>query len=257
MLPVLFEIGSFQFYSFGTFIALGTLAGGLFLFWAARNRRLKTDHLFDTVLYTLLLSLVGARIVYYFINTQEFQSFWQIFYFWQGGLIALGGLVVGFIVYLYFIKKEKDPVWQMLDIGALSLLVAWSVGKVGCFLSGCSTGRLTDSFIAINGSFPIDLLSIAWAVILFGIIFRTWLKAKLSDGVVFFLVMEGFFLGELLIKTLKIDFGEDIVRVEAISHLVLIVAIYFLFWKLHGPKIEKGEFGKTIKNIVFKKRFRS
>ena len=92
---------------------------------------------------------------------------------------------------------------------------------------------------------------------MFGIIFRTWLKAKLSDGVVFFLVMEGFFLGELLIKTLKIDFGEDIVRVEAISHLVLIVAIYFLFWKLHGPKIEKGEFGKTIKNIVFKKRFRS
>ncbi|MEX2361938.1 MAG: prolipoprotein diacylglyceryl transferase family protein, partial [Patescibacteria group bacterium] len=168
----------------------------------------------------------------------------------------LGGILVGFLVYLYFIKKEKDPLWQMLDIGALSFLIAWAIGKIGCHLSGCSAGRLTDSFLAINGAYPVDLLSIAWAVILFGFLFRSWLKARLTDGVIFFLAMEGFFLGELLIKTLKIDFGEDIVRIEAISHLIIIVAIYLLFWKLHGPKIERTNIATTIKNFVFRRRFR-
>ncbi|MEX1052054.1 MAG: prolipoprotein diacylglyceryl transferase family protein [Patescibacteria group bacterium] len=257
MTPVLFELGSFKFYSFGTFIALGTVAGGLFLFWAARQRQLKTHHIFDTVLYTLLLALVGSRLAYYFLYAKEFQSFFQVFYFWQGGLIALGGLFVGFLIYLYFIRKEKDPVWQMLDVGALGFLVAWAVGKIGCHLSGCSTGRLTDSFLAINGSYPIDLFSIVWAGLLFALLFRTWLRNKLSDGVVFFLAMEGFFLGELLIKTLKIDFGKDIVRIEAIIHLALIVAIYLIFWKLHGPKIQRNQVGEAIKNFVFRRRFRS
>jgi hypothetical protein len=67
--------------------------------------------------------------------------------------------------------------------------------------------------------------------------------------------MEAFFLGELLIKTLKIDFAEDIVRIEAVSHLVIIVAIYLIFWRLHGPKIEKNQIGETIKNFVFRGRF--
>jgi phosphatidylglycerol:prolipoprotein diacylglycerol transferase len=255
MLPVLFELGKFKFYSFGTFIALGTVIGGLVLFWLAKKRRLKTHHLFDTVLYTLLLSLAGARLAYYFIYAKEFQSFWQVLYFWQGGLIALGGIIVGFLVYLYFIRREKDPIWQMLDIGALSFLVAWAVGKVGCFLSGCATGRLTESPLAINGAFPVDLFSIVWAAAVFVLLFRSWLKNKLSDGVIFFLAMEAFFLGELLIKTLKIDFAEDIVRIEAVSHLVIIVAIYLIFWRLHGPKIEKNQIGETIKNFVFRRRF--
>jgi len=255
MLPILFEVGKFKLYSFGTFIALGTVVGGLVLFWLAKKRNLKTHHLFDTVLYTLLLSLAGARLAYYFIYAKEFKSFWQILYFWQGGLIALGGIIVGFLVYLYFIRKEKDPVWQMLDIGAISFLSAWVIGKFGCFLSGCAVGRLSDSPLAISGSFPIDLFSIVWALLLFILLLRSWLKNKLSDGVIFFLAMEGFFLGELLIKTLKIDFAEDIVRVEAVSHLLIIVSIYLIFWRLHGPKIEKNQIGQTIKNFVFRRRF--
>lgn len=257
MYPVLFQIGRFKFYSFGTFIALGTLAGGLLLFWLAKKRRLQTKHLFDTVLYTLLLSLIGARLAYYFIHAKEFQSFWQIFYFWQGGLLALGGIFVGFLTYLYFIKREKDPVWQMLDIGGISFLVAWGVGKIGCHLSGCNTGRLTDSFLAVNGALPVDLFSAVWAILLFFFLFRIWLKNRLSDGVIFFLAMEGFFLGELLIKTMRIDFGENIVRIEAIIYLALIVGIYLIFWKLHGPKIERTNIGTNIKNFVFRKRFRS
>src|SRR5665213_1529218 len=111
MLPVLFALGPFKFYSFGTFIALGAVAAGLVLFWAARHRRLHTHHLFDTTLYTLIIALVGARLTYYFIYANQFTTFGQLFQFWQGGLVALGGLIAGFLAYLYFSQKEHDPIW--------------------------------------------------------------------------------------------------------------------------------------------------
>jgi hypothetical protein len=53
-------------------------------------------------------------------------------------------------------------------------------------------------------------------------------------------------------KILKSDYGDGLVRVEAIVHLVLIVAVYLLFWRLHGPRIEKNRL-TNIRNFVFRK----
>lgn len=254
MLPVLFEVGSFKFYSFGSFIALGTIVGGLFLMKAARSRKLKTHHLFDTVLFTLLFALLGARISYYFVYQNQFQNLGQILFFWQGGLVALGGILAGFLAFLYHIRKEKDPIWQVLDIGALAMIIAWAIGKFGCFLSACSVGRDADNFLSIQGMYPVDLYSSVWAIALFTVMLTIWLRNRLSDGVVFFLTMEGLFLGQLLINTLKADFGEGIVRVEAILNLTIIVVTYLLFWKLHGPKLQKNRWGLAVRNFVFRKK---
>ncbi len=253
MTPVLFEVGNLKFYSFGTFIALGALAAGLMLVRLAKTRKLKTHHLFDTVLYTLLGGLIGGRIVYYFLYGNQFKSIFQVLYFWQGGLVALGGIAVGFLVFLYMIKKEKDPIWQVLDITAIALLLGWGVGKYGCHLSGCTVGRSAENILTINGNYPIDLFSTVWSLLCFLILLFVWIKNKLSDGVVFFLGLEALFLGELLIKTMRADFGEGMARTEAVILLALIVLLYLLFWKLHGPRFEKGRFGLAIRNVVFRR----
>lgn len=252
MYPVLLKIGKFKLYSFGTFIAVGAVAAGLFMYLAAKKRKLNSHHLFDATLYTLFFGLIGARLLFYFLYQNQFQSFWQIFYFWQGGLVALGGLVIGFFTFLHFIRREKDPIWQMFDIGALGLLLGWTIGKIGCHLSGCSVGRDAVNIFSLQGSYPIDLYSALWTALAFAILFSAWLRNKLSDGVIFFLSLEGFFLGELLIKTLKADFGDGIVRIEAVVNLGLIVAIYLLFWRLHGPRIQKSRL-TNIRNFVFRK----
>lgn len=254
MLPILFEVGGFKFFTFGSLIAIGTIAGGIFVGRAARARKLATHHLFDTVLFTLLFALLGARLTYYIIYQNQFASFGQVLYFWQGGLVAIGGFIAGFLTYLYHIRKERDPVWQMLDIGALGLMLAWSIGKFGCFLSGCSVGRDAQNFLSINGSYPVDLYSTIFAAVLFAAMLSIWLRNRLSDGVVFFLTMEGLFLGQLLINTLKADFGEGIVRVEALINLAIIVMIYLLFWKLHGPKLQRNRWGVVLRNVVFRRK---
>lgn len=252
MHPILFEVGRFKLYSFGTFIALGALVGGLVLFRLLKDRKLKTTHLFDTVLYTLIVAIIGARLTYYFTFQEQFKNFWQVFYFWQGGLLALGGILIGFVTFLRFNKKAKQPTWEVLDALSLSFLIGWAVGKVGCQLSLCTVGRATESWIGISGMFPIDLFSSIWAIAVFGVLLYIYLKDRLSAGVVFFLSAEAFFLGELLIKTLKADFGEGIVRAEAMIYLALIAVTYLLFWRLHGPQIERPALSQFFSRILAK-----
>lgn len=253
MYPILLSIGKFKLYSFGSFIALGAIAAGLFLYRNARIRRLPTAPLFDLVLYTLLAGLVGARIGYYFLYQEQFQSFWQIFYFWQGGLIALTGLLAGYCVYVFTIKKEQLPTWPMLDIGLLALLVGWGIGKIGCHLSACTIGR-TGQFLTINGTYPVDLYSSIWALLLAVVLSVMWLQQKLREGIIFFLALEGFFLGEFLIKMLKADFGEGTARLEAVIYLILIVITYAFFWRLHGPNLGAHKIGASVRNFVSRRR---
>jgi len=254
MQPVLLEVGRLKIYSFGSFIALGAIVAGTVMYQLCRLNKITTKYLFDTVLYCLIASLIGARLGYYLTYRDQFQSFWQVFYFWQGGLLALTGLAVGFVTYLYFLRRHQLPLWSMLDIGALGLLSGWAVGKIGCHLSTCTVGRFTDSFFAVQASFPLDLFSVFWAALLFIVLLTIWRHRRLSDGVIFFLSLEGFFLGELLIKTLKADFGEGLVRTEAIIYLLLVVVIYLIFWRLHGPQFERRKVGQALKNLVFRRR---
>lgn len=239
MQPVLFEVGPLKLYSFGTFIALGAFVGGVVLFRLLKYRSLRTSHLFDTILYTLIVSLLAARLSYYFVYQEQFKNFWQVFYFWQGGLLALGGILVGFVAFLRFNKKARQPIWEVLDALSLSFLISWAIGKIGCYLSVCSLGRPSDSWLASNGMIPIDLISSIWAILVFVSLLYIYFKDRLSAGVVFFLSAEAFFLGELLIKTLKSDFGDGIARAEAMIYLALVAITYLLFWRLHGPKLEK------------------
>lgn len=248
MYPVIFSIGKFQLYTFGSLIALGTLLAGYFLFWAARNRRLPTAPLFDLVLYTLLGGLLGARLGYYLLYQEQFQSFWQIIYFWQGGLAALPGLFTGFLVFLYTLRRENLPLWPILDIGVIGFLIGWVIGKTGCQLSSCTVGRASN-FLALNGTYAVDLLSAVWAAVTATVCFFIWTQKKLRDGVVFFLALEAFFLGEFLLKTLKADFGEGISRLEAATLLLVIIFAYAIFLRLHGPMMREGILLERVKRI--------
>jgi len=253
MKPILLQIGKFKLYSFGSLIALGALVGGWFFYRLACLAKLKTDRVFDIILYSLLFGLISARLGYYFAYQNQFQSFREVFLLWQGGLLALPGLVVGFLVFLHLIRQDKQPLWPILDIAGLSFLIAWSIGKFGCHLSGCTLGRPTDSFIAIESVFPTDLLSSLWAILLFVIMFIAYMRKRLSNGVVFFLAMEGLFLGELLIKTLRVDFGEGLARIEAMIYLGLIIMVYLVFWRLHGPRIQRQSLTANLKNFVYRR----
>lgn len=249
MRPILLEIGRLKIYSFGTFIALGAAVGALVTARVGRILGLKNPQTYENVLYSLLGGLIFARIGYFLVYREEFQSFWQILAIWQGGLVAISGLVGGFLIYCYRLRGQNQPLAISLDAASIGLLFGLSIGKFGCHLSACVIGRVYLGPLAINNGYPVDLLSSIWALGL-ALAILSLVRRRLQSGVLFFLAIEGLFLGELLIKTLRADFGSDYLKLETTIYLLIIAGVYLVFWRLHGPKSPGRSIGRIIRDRI-------
>jgi len=139
---ILFSIGNFPIYSYGVCIALGVLLG--YIMVNARNKRLKigkNEDISDLFLYMLIFGILGARILYIFLHTNEYMSDpLSAFNLRAGGLSLYGSLIAGFCVLIYFSKKRKLDPFKVIDLFAPAVLLGIAVGRIGCFLNACCIG---------------------------------------------------------------------------------------------------------------------
>lgn len=150
MFPFLFEIGNFKLHSYGVLVLIGFLAG----LWVARLRAprfgIDPKQLTDSAFWALLWGVLGARVFYiaqslphYLENTDElFQLQFQ-------GLTSFGGVVGGFLYFLWFAKRRKVSTRALFDTLAPGLLIGFAVGRVGCFLNGCCYGGACEAWYCI------------------------------------------------------------------------------------------------------------
>lgn len=143
MQPILFHLGPLAFYSFGVFITLAFLAGGLVTYRLARASGLVTAAFIDYFLYVAVAGLLGARLWHLLFRPFEVHSVWQVFSLWGGGLSLQGGVVAAGLVLWLALRRSGQPVLRWFDVVAVGLAVGLAIGKVGSFLNGDSFGRLT------------------------------------------------------------------------------------------------------------------
>lgn len=140
-------------------IALAFLAG----FWTAtlraRREKIPSEKIADIVLWLMIGSLLGARIVYvatYWREEFASQPFTEIFMIQHGGLVYYGGLIGATIAGAIYIRWKKMPFWKTADVLAPSIALGSVFGRVGCLLNGCCYGKPTGLPWAVrfpNGSY--------------------------------------------------------------------------------------------------------
>jgi phosphatidylglycerol:prolipoprotein diacylglycerol transferase len=85
------------------------------------------------------VGLIGAKVWYALLHPgQRRQAI-------LGGWAVDGFLVVAFPVVAGVLMMSGMPVGTVLDAAAPGLFLAVAIGRVGCFLTGCCAGRLTQS----------------------------------------------------------------------------------------------------------------
>lgn len=137
MFPILFRIGSLEIPSYGV-----SLAVGVFLAWVYYLKtypdQTKKDQIANLLLYSVLVGLLGARINYILEHIREIDSASNFFrmFFSRSGLTVYGGLILGTLTAIYFSKRWRFPVWQILDTGAPSICIGYFFGRLGCQLAG-------------------------------------------------------------------------------------------------------------------------
>jgi phosphatidylglycerol:prolipoprotein diacylglycerol transferase len=151
MYPILLQIGPFTIYSLWVFFAMGLFTSLLIVNKLAKSRLVKLSFLAENSLLIFFCGLILARTVFIIYN---FPYFWdivvdqgqilEIFYVWDKGLSAWGGLIGVFGSLFLLCRKGKEDFLAWSDILVVSILFGMIFTDIGAFLDGRNYGAPTD-----------------------------------------------------------------------------------------------------------------
>jgi phosphatidylglycerol:prolipoprotein diacylglycerol transferase len=167
MYPRLLELGPLTVYSYGVLLAAAYLLALYFAVRRARAFGLDGDRVLDLGIYIIISALVGAKLLLLIVDFDYFRrqpaELWTLA---RSGGVFYGGLVLAFLVGLWYVRKHRLPVWPTADAIAPGIALGHVVGRFGCLLAGCCYGTptslpwgvtFTDAFAASNVGTPLHV----------------------------------------------------------------------------------------------------
>lgn len=140
-------------------LILGVFFAGL-KWWEKNKRKLSKpevrtiriwphDRIGDIVIISALFGFLGAKI---FHNLENWDEFWKspieaLLSF--SGLTFYGGLICATAALIFYSRKHKIGFKHLCDAAAPALLIAYSIGRIGCQVSGDGDwGILNSAYIS-------------------------------------------------------------------------------------------------------------
>lgn len=148
MRPVLFKIPlgfvSLPLYSYGLMLALSLIVGWYITLALCERDGMDRATMGRCYMWTAGSALAGARLLYVFTNLDRFDNFLDVFKVWEGGLVAYGGFLGGFVGSAVFCKLHKVRLLAWADCAVPSLCTGLMITRIGCLLYGCDFGKPFD-----------------------------------------------------------------------------------------------------------------
>lgn len=167
MFPRLFEIGPLTVYSYGVMLAAAYLLGLQLAVRRARRHGIDGDRVLDLGIYAIIAALIGAKLLLLVVDFDYFRSHpAEIWSLARSGGVFYGGLIVSFLVAIWYIRRHRLPLWSTTDMFAPGIALGHVVGRLGCLLAGCCYGKPTtmpwgitfsDLFAATNVGTPLHV----------------------------------------------------------------------------------------------------
>ena len=143
---VAFTIGSYDIHFYGIIIAFGFMLAVLYGGRMAYKWRMSLDGMTDVLIWGTVFGIVCAR-AYYVIFEWGYYSAHpaEIVQIWNGGLAIYGGIIGALIGAAIGCKVGKIDFRNLLDLGALGLLIGQGIGRWGNFFNQEAFGTNTDT----------------------------------------------------------------------------------------------------------------
>ena len=256
MLPVLFRLGNLEIYSYGFFILTGFGIGVWIAVRKAKkaNIRIPFEKIADLFFYSVLSAFVGSRALFVLINLDQFKRDpLDVFRIWKGGLVFYGGLIVGALVSIFYMRLNRMHIWKLADITSPSIALGIFFGRLGCFSAGCCYGKETDlpwgvvfkdprSLAKLNTLLhPTQLYEACVGIGLFIFLIK-WERRKSFDGELFFLLLLIYSIARFFIEMVRGDprgflFGDLLSTSQFIGIILAILSIFMLFYLKKDMKV--------------------
>jgi len=136
--------------SFGVFMFLSFLTGGILLRSEMERTGHDPDRAWDLVFMGVLGGVIGAKAYYVLLNYEALLANPLSAIFSRGGMVWYGGFAGAVLLIVIEIKRRDLPLGQVADLCSPTLAIGYAVGRMGCFLVGDDYGRPTGSWMGIR-----------------------------------------------------------------------------------------------------------
>lgn len=203
---------------YGVIITFGIVLAVLYVMWRAKQNDIKSDDILDIALVTVPCGIVGARLYFVLTSLDHFDSFWDIFKIWEGGLAIYGGIIGGALGVLLMSYFKKISFFKLADMITPAVLIGQILGRWGNFFNveayGTETTLPWRMGIEHYGEWtyvhPTFLYESLWNTLGFVLInlfygFKKEKTHKQYDGQIFLMVFAWYGFGRMFIEGLRTD----------------------------------------------------
>lgn len=235
MHPIICQIGPFTVYAYGLMLVLGFLVSSYLAKEKAKSEGISAQIIFNLSLLVLVWGILGSRLLYIILNLDYYINFpLEIIKLWQGGLSWFGGLFLGSLAAIIYIRKKGLPVYKTLDLIIPFVALGGAIGRIGCLLNGCCYGKESNLglYFPLHGKIliPTQIFS-SLALILIFLILRFIQERPHKIGEIFFLYLILYAIKRFFIEFWRQD--NKIVIFGLTYFQIISILIFFLsIWKL-------------------------
>lgn len=212
--------------------------------------------LYDLALWVLPLGIIGARLYHVFANYHYYfasaERMAEIPRIWEGGLAIWGGIIVGALVAIVFIKHRNHRVAPLADAIAPTILLAQGIGRWGNYfnqeLFGSPTtlpwglqiddAHLPAGYASGTLFHPTFLYESLWNVAAFFVLIALDKRFHFKGGQMMALYLMAYSPIRIFTETLRLDPAYEFFGIrqnQLMSMIALVFAIgLFIYLGRHG-----------------------
>jgi phosphatidylglycerol:prolipoprotein diacylglycerol transferase len=131
-------------HSYGVMLGSSMIIGWFLTLRLAKEDGIPSEPAGQIFMWSAVYSIVGARLLYCIVQWRTLNGPLDVFMIWQGGLVAYGGMIGGFLASWYNCWRKGIPLLRWADVAAPCVVLGTAITRVGCLLFGCDYGQLTQ-----------------------------------------------------------------------------------------------------------------
>lgn len=244
-----FHLGPLRLRMYGLCIALGVVAAVMIASRRWERRGGNPDDITGIALWAVPAGVIGARLYHLATDWELYRhdpgNAWKI---WDGGLGIPGGILLGTLAGVVYVRRKGLPVLPLMDSVAPGLPIAQAIGRLGNWFNQELYGRPTKLPWGLKidaahaqlegyhaGTFqPTFLYEALWNVGLAVLLVALDKRRKLRAGEVFVLYVIGYAIGRFWVESLRSDHANHILGLRVNTWMSMIVggiALVVLVWR--------------------------